>query len=160
MVRTATIRDTNALAALCAYVQRLHVARRPDVFGAADTGSLAEWFRARLTEDVSRCWLAERGDLPVGYAFAVLHHRDANPFTHALRWLEIVQLGVHPDHQRTGIGRSLVHAAVAEAETLGISDIRIRTWAFNEAAQRSFQRLGFRPRTIDYGMTLSHPPTG
>ena len=154
-IRSATVEDADALATLCLMVQQLHVARRPDVFAAVDHVTLSDWFRSRLTEKETRSWLAEETGTAVGYAYATFNERPANPFTHHLRWLEIVQLGVRPDHRRSGIARALVDAAIAEADTRGLRDIRIRAWSFNDDAQRTFTRLGFVPRTMEYGMHRS-----
>ena len=149
MVRLATVDDATSLAVLCNQVQEVHVAGRPDVFSPSSSETLVDWFRARLAEPANRAWLADVAGEAVGYAFVTVHERAATPFTPPMRWLEIVQFGVSPAHQRRGLARAIFAAVIDEARREGIHDIRLKTWAFNAVAQAAFRGLGFRPRSME-----------
>lgn len=60
--------------------------------------------------------------------------------------LEIVGLAVDPPHQRQGVGRRLLEAAVDEAWLRGVRKLSLRVLATNEAARRLYEACGF---TID-----------
>ena len=52
-------------------------------------------------------------------------------------------LAVHPDHQRSGIGRRLIEAAVEEASHRGVRKLSLRVLAPNTTARRLYEALGF-----------------
>jgi diamine N-acetyltransferase len=154
-VRTATIDDLDDLVRLNATVQRLHIEGRPDVFRASTSLEIAAWLRERLAQNERRMWIARDGGMAVGYAIAVLHERPENPFAHALRWIEIDQIGVEPSYRKKGVARVLLERVLADARAAGIHEIRLRTWAFNRDARRAFERLGFETRMIEYSLPVA-----
>jgi ribosomal protein S18 acetylase RimI-like enzyme len=68
-----------------------------------------------------------------------LEHREA--------WLEAVR--VHPDFRQRGVASQLVAAAHASAKAMGARIIRLETYAHNHAAQRTFEKFGYR-RVVEY----------
>ncbi|MDQ3591931.1 MAG: GNAT family N-acetyltransferase [Actinomycetota bacterium] len=52
-------------------------------------------------------------------------------------------LAVHPDHQRSGIGRQLVEAAVEEAKRRGVRKLSLRVLGPNTGARTLYEALGF-----------------
>jgi diamine N-acetyltransferase len=156
-VRLATIDDLEDLVQLNATVQRLHTEGRPDVFRDAESGAIAAWFRERLAQPGSQVWIATDDGVAAGYTISVLHVRPANAFAHALRWIEIDQIGVEPPYRRRGVARLLLKTVVEVAHTAGIHEIRLRTWAFNRDARQAFERLGFETRMVEYSLPVSAP---
>lgn len=72
---------------------------------------------------------------------------------------EIWVLYVHPDHWRTGVGRSLVEAAVSELTAAGFTTARV--WTLGESPRNLafYEELGFRrdgatQRREAFGRTL------
>jgi len=63
--------------------------------------------------------------------------------------LEIKSIAVAPAHQRRGVGRRLVEAALAVARERGCVSVRVATAAADVDNLRFYQQLGFRLRTID-----------
>lgn len=152
MIRRATIADAAALATLCGQVQQLHVDHRRDVFVPAEHETLAAWFRAQLGQSTNRAWIAEQDGAAVAYAYVTFQERPPTPFTSPMHWVEIVQVGVDAAHRRQGCARALIQTVIADARRQGIHDIRLKTWAFNAEAQAAFHQLGFRPRTLEFGL--------
>lgn len=56
----------------------------------------------------------------------------------------IQAVGVHPSHRRTGIGRGLVEAFAADAESAGADAIETLLWPGNRRALPFLAALGFR----------------
>ena len=101
-----------------------------------------------LQEANSRIWIAQVGELSVGYVLAIWRERGADTFCHARRWCEIDQIVVDPAFRRRGVAKALVIAATDAAAAEGINDVELNTWAFNSDAQDVFRQLGFRPKMI------------
>jgi len=149
-IRPAAIGDEALLAGLNAFVQELHLGRRPDQFRPTQSAELATWYRSLLENATSRIWIAEEDGLPVGYLLAIFHEAPENPFARARRWCEIDQLAVDPTRHRRGIARALILHAASWAETEGIPYIEAVSWSFNDGAHEMFRRLGFVPKTTRF----------
>jgi len=83
----------------------------------------------------------------VGYTYAANEGRD---------WMSLrgpagalYDIIVDPASRRHGVGRALLAATVAALESLGAPQIVLSTAVRNEAAQRLFERAGFRPTMIE-----------
>ena len=137
-----------ALAVLNGFVQQPQVGAHPEHFRTTRPHDVANWFATLLQLPTAAVWIAEEGEVPIGYAAALFHEQPENPFCRARRWCEIDQLAVDPGHQRRGVARALVEAVVADAEANGIHDVELNAWSFNENAHAAFHRLGFRPRIV------------
>jgi ribosomal-protein-alanine N-acetyltransferase len=91
--------------------------------GAADLGAIAEIERAVFTDPWPAtafrpllgpgAWVAAGGDGLAGYVFA----------RHALDEGEILNLAVHPEHRRAGVGRALVERVFAELGRAGVARV-------------------------------------
>jgi ribosomal protein S18 acetylase RimI-like enzyme len=62
---------------------------------------------------------------------------------------EVKNMAVDPAHQRRGIGRELMAAAIALARDDGRSTLAVATAAADSGNLRFYQRLGFRLRSIE-----------
>lgn len=79
-------------------------------------------------------WVAALGDVPVG--FAIASRVEGEP--------HLLELDVHPDHGRRGLGAKLVAAVVTWARGTGAPSITLST--FRDVAWNApfYARLGFR----------------
>ena len=149
-VRRAAGRDAPTLAALTRFVHDMHLAHRPDYFKPTHADDVTARFRARLDEPTTAAWIAEADGRPVGYVLTFFHERAENPFCRPRRWCEIDQLAVDPAWRRRGVGRALMDAAFAEADTRDVRVVELFSWAFNTDAHAMFRRLGFEPRHLRF----------
>src|SRR6202012_457037 len=58
---------------------------------------------------------------------------------------EILTLAVVPESRRGGIGRALVQKAATHAQNLGAATLFLEVAKDNEAGQKLYSRLGFKP---------------
>lgn len=147
-IRVAAAGDEAILASLSAVVHEIHVGQRPDIFKPTDLRDLKHWFLDTVKAGSAKIWIAELGDLPVGYAVVIPQRRSASVFCHERRWHEVDQVGVHPQYRRQGVARSLIRHIVESARADGVSDVELNTWSFNDVALNSFERLGFVSRNV------------
>ena len=148
-VRRAVGADAHVLTALNLFVHEMHLARRPDYFKPVRADDVAAWFRERLEERTTAAWIAETEGRPVGYVLTFFHERGEDAFRRPRRWCEIDQIAVDPGWRRRGVGRALMAAALAEADSRGV-DAELFSWAFNTDAHAMFRRLGFEPRMLRF----------
>ena len=149
-IRAAVDGDVEQLAALSASVQELHVAARPDAFKAVDPQVLGGLFRSRLAEAAVRIWIAEMEGVVVGYAVTVDKRQEENVHAHARSWREIEEIAVRVEYRRRGVASALFRHVEVATRADGISVVELNTWTFNDAARRSFERLGFVPKNTRY----------
>ena len=59
-------------------------------------------------------------------------------------WAEIIELQVHPQYQRKGVGTFLMLFAIERAKEKGYSKVYVCTDDFNKAGRRLYQKCGFQ----------------
>jgi GNAT superfamily N-acetyltransferase len=154
-IRRAGPGDEGTLSGLNRFVHEIHVANRGQYFKPHNVRDMADWFRSRMQNRAVRIWIAEQDGKALGYVSVCQCERAEDVFQFARRWHDINEIGVHPSFQRTGIGRLLVQKVIDEARAQGIGEVELTTWSFNEPALQAFQRLGFEPKWVRFGMSTS-----
>lgn len=91
--------------------------------------------------DEGRVLVARLGDELVGHLQLTESERPGR--------LEIKNMAVAEPHQRRGIGRALVEAALALARGEARTELVVATAAADISNLRFYQRLGFRMRSIE-----------
>ena len=150
VVRRATDADAPALGRLGAMLLRAHYAFDPQRFIAPGSNpeSGYEWFlRGQLEEDDAAVFVAEQDRQVIGYVFAALEPiswkelREACGFIH-----DIV---VDDPQRRGGAATALMEAAIEWLRSRGAPRVILGTAERNAAAQRLFEKLGFRRTMIE-----------
>jgi len=113
------------------------------------------FFQSQLQEPETVLLVAERGEKRVGYAYARLEPRDWNALRKACGALH--DIFVIENHRHAGVARALLEEVKRRLQAKGASQIVLATAVQNEAAQRLFERFGFRRTMIE--MTLDLPPS-
>lgn len=83
--------------------------------------------------------VAETGGVVSGYAKL----GQPSPLPSHAHVLELGGLAVGPSHQRAGVGRRLVEAAVQEARSRGARKLSLRVLGPNTGARRLYASCGF-----------------
>jgi GNAT superfamily N-acetyltransferase len=164
VVRAAGPEDAATIAHLNNIVQAPHYEALPERFHEPDERRVESVFRQLLASDgqapagPAKAWLCvDDDDVAVGYVMAVLRERPENPFTKAMRCIELDQIAVLDDARRDGAGRLLVRTVIEWARHSGVDVVELSVWDFNEGAQAFFASLGFEP--LSRRQCLSLPPT-
>lgn len=148
--------DLQAIIALNATVQDLHVAAEPSVFRPSDDLPDIEAFHLGfMREEKHRTLVAESGGRVVGYVSLEVERREPNTFSWSRERLYVHQIGVHPDYRRLGVGRVLMERAAALAVELGMGEVALDTWIFNTGARRFFESLGYAVYNVRMRKTVA-----
>lgn len=95
-------------------------------------------FERELTLPFSRITVAMVGDLPVGFL---------------CRWLvadecHILNVAVHPDYRRQGVGMELMTVAIEEAREKEATCVTLEVRRSNVGARRLYRKLNFEERRL------------
>jgi GNAT superfamily N-acetyltransferase len=145
-IRTASLRDYEAMCALFDELDELHRRERPDMFQDFEGP-------ARTREQVAR-WLSDAGstilvaDSEQGVVgLAVLLTRQPSLFAGAVprQVIELDNVVVRSDQRSRKIGRRLLAASVEWARSRKATHVEVAVHAFNRDARRFYEGFGFRP---------------
>ncbi len=150
IIRRATDADAPALGRLGALLLRAHhgfdalrfmaPGRNPEV-------GYGSFLVSQLADDDAVVFVAERGAELIGYVYAGLEPRSWKELREACGFVHDV--AVEESGRRSGAATALVDAAVGWLRSRGAPRVVLWTADRNEAAQRLFDRLGFRRTMIE-----------
>ena len=157
VIRRATPRDVTDLGELGARLMRLHFEfdelRFMDPGGSRDAeAGYAAFLRSQLEDDSAIVYVAERQSRIVGYVYAAIEPlswkelRDECGYVHDLLVTEAAR--------RSGVGESLLDAAIEWLREQGMPRVVLGTAAQNDTARRLFERRGFRATMVEMTLEL------
>lgn len=136
---------------------RHHVTVDPEIPGIPPRDEDGWWtirsarYREWLAEPDAFLLLAHDEGEVVGYALVTIHGIDDSHHT-GDRFAELQTLAVQDARRGGGVGTSLLHQVYREVRAMGIEEMSIGVMVTNHAAQRLYEREGFRPwLTINLG---------
>jgi ribosomal protein S18 acetylase RimI-like enzyme len=152
--RSATPDDLPSLCALGEEVNSIHHAAWPEVFapaGALDRDR-SHWARS-VGEDEAGTIVADENGTLVGFVTMSVT-TESNSLFQPVRYAKVGSVGVTANHQGKGIGRKLMALAEQWAAQHGAAEVRLTVWAFNGAALRMYEELGYEMRSHALGKRL------
>ena len=150
IVRRATDADAPALGRLGGMLLRLHHTFDPQRFIApgSDPEGGYQWFlRTQLREDDAAVLVAEKDGAVVGYVFAALEPMSWKELREACGFIH--DIAVDDVGRRSGVATALMGAAIEWLRSRGAPRVVLGTAERNPAAQRLFEKLGFRRTMIE-----------
>jgi ribosomal protein S18 acetylase RimI-like enzyme len=154
-IREATADDLPAICVLGQEVNLLHHEAWPRVFAApADPDRDAPHWRQSISSASATTFIAEQSGNAIGFITVFLAD-DPSPLLQPGRIARIGSVCVTAPHRGQGVGRALMAQAECWAFERGAQDIRLNVWAFNEAALRFYDELGYGVRSHVLGKSLA-----
>ena len=155
-IRTATPKDLTIIGRLGALLVREHHDFDPERFIAATSRtekSYGSFLGTQLEEPNIVILVAERDGEVIGYTYSGVEGTDYM----SLRGPAGVMydIVVDPDHRQQGVGRMLVDATLEALKARGAPRVVLSTAERNAAAQRLFDRAGFRRTMIEMTRELN-----
>ena len=150
IIRVATKGDLAAIGRLGTLLVRTHHEFDPERFMPTQPGmeqGYGSFIGTQLSDPDVIVLVAERDAAVVGYLYGGLEQRDWMALRDAAGVIHDVI--VDPSQRRSGIGRKLLEAGLAWLREHGAPRAVLSTAQRNEAAQRLFASVGFRPTMIE-----------
>ncbi len=145
-IRKATMQDYEHLCDVLAEVDRLHVQHLPEHFrplaSPLDARS-REYLSGIIAGPNSTILLAEEGDQITGAVILLVQETPSIPILISRRYVGIDVIVVRGDRQGQGLGRALMAESEAWACSMGIRDIQLGVYLFNQKAIRFYEELGY-----------------
>lgn len=141
LIRPASVRDAEGIVALNRALAEAGagMVMTPDQVRTVGEEQLRvdDVYRAMSAGEATLCVVAVAGDDVVGTA-------DLRQFVPTrAQHVGVISVGVHPDHQRAGIGRALLEHLVDHARAAGLVRLELYVRADNERAIGLYRSLGF-----------------
>lgn len=155
VIRHATADDLPALGRLGAYLLRTHYGFDPQRFmppGSNPEEAYAQFLGRELQSDTVVVLVAERDGLVIGYLYAGIEPQSWKELRERAGFIHDVV--VAETGRRMGIAAALIDTALQWMRSRGVRQALLWTATQNEAAQKLFSRLGFRPTMIEMTMQL------
>jgi ribosomal protein S18 acetylase RimI-like enzyme len=150
VVRRATDADAAALGRLGAMLLRAHHAFDPKRFlapGSNPEHGYERFLRSQLKEDEAAVFVAEQDGQVIGYVFAALEPISWKELREACGFIH--DIAVDDPQRRGGAATALMEAAMTWLRSRGAPRVILGTAERNAAAQRLFEKLGFRRTMIE-----------
>jgi|SRR6185369_4201621 len=157
-IREAANSDLPSLGRLGALLVQEHHDFDPRRFLAAKNRTpqdYASFLGARLNDRNAVVLVAETKGETIGYAYGEIEGYDYMSLRGPAGVLN--DLIVDPAHRGRGVGRLLLDEIISRLKSRGVPRIVLSTAAKNKAAQRLFERSGFRPTMIEMTRELDEP---
>ncbi len=154
-IRPATPADVPAMARMASALVRQHHAVDPHRFMLPEhvEGGYRWWFDREIRDPAVVMRVADDGARLVGYTYGRLEERDWNALREACGALH--DIFVEESARRAGVGAALLEATLAGLRGLGAPRVVLSTMWGNAAAQRLFERAGFRRTMVEMTCELS-----
>ncbi len=159
IVRRATPADLPLIGRLGALLIKVHYDFDPQRFLAAKpetSAGYASFLSAQLEAPDKAVLVADdKGDV-IGYTYAAIEGYDYMALRGPAGILH--DIIVDPEHRGRGVGRLLLNATLEFFRSRVVPRVVLSTAVQNEAAQRLFASMGFRPTMIEMTLELDDPP--
>ena len=151
-IRSAREEDQPALGRMAASLVAMHHELDPDrfvLFGSRERTEegYGRWLASQSQSDKAIVLVAEGEHGVIGYAYGTLEGRDWMALRDAAGVLQDIY--VDEPSRRSGVATALLDALLERFRGLGAPRVVLSTAAKNEAAQRFFERMGFRRTMIE-----------
>jgi ribosomal protein S18 acetylase RimI-like enzyme len=149
-IRPATVDDAPALGRLGALLLRVHHGFDPQRFmapGRNPEAGYGSFLVSQLADEDVAVLVAERDGVVIGYVYAALEPRSWKELREACGFIHDV--AVEEAGRRLGAATALIEAAAEWLKGRGAPRVVLGTADRNEAAQRLFERLGFRRTMVE-----------
>jgi GNAT superfamily N-acetyltransferase len=151
----ATAEDLSAICLLGQEVNLLHHEAWPQIFAApSDPTRDAPHWQQSIANPNATTFVVEHASQIIAF-ITVFLVTESGPLLQPVPFARVGSICVGARHRGRGIGKALMAQAERWALERGASDMRLNVWAFNQAALRFYEELGYGVRLHSPGKALS-----
>jgi ribosomal-protein-alanine N-acetyltransferase len=113
-----------------------------------DLQAILEIERASFPRPWTRAAFQREFELPFSWTVVLRRQPGAEPIAYACRWLiadevQILNVAVHPEERRRGLGAALVRAVLWEGRGQGATSVYLEVARENSPGRQLYRSLGF-----------------
>ena len=143
-IRKAVIKDTDKIIELLEGIALLHHEGRPDLFKTGTKKYDKQQLKTLFKDENRPVFVAvDELDQVVGYCFCIIVNNEAHAVFNEFSTLYIDDFCVDANYRGAGIGKKLMHFVKEFAKEIGVYNIDLNVWEFNESAIRFYESCGF-----------------
>lgn len=136
--------ESEVIAALNKHVHEVHVSLYPDYFKEYQFESVNDFFKKVISNPNFYFYVIKENETNLGYAWIEIKEYQENAFMKAYKSIFVHQLSISTEHRNKGLGVQLMDKINEVAKENDIRKIELDYWTDNEAAQRFYEKTGFK----------------
>jgi ribosomal protein S18 acetylase RimI-like enzyme len=144
IIRKAQISDNKGVLRLLEQIAELHHKERPDIFKSDTKKYTREEFEDILRDENKPVFVAvDVQDNVLGYVFCMVINYKSHAVFKDYHSLYIDDFCVDESVRGQNIGKNLFEAVKSHAMEIGVYNIDLNVWEFNEGAIKFYETCGF-----------------
>lgn len=143
VIRRGNIADLEKINVIRKQVNDLHVEGEPKIFKPGFGENMQNFIVGFFEGEGKGVIVCEDDGEILGYAMLEVIVKEETDYRHALRYLEVGELGVLEGNKGKGVGTKIMEEVYAFARNLDIDEVQLNMWSFNEKALKFYEKLGF-----------------
>jgi len=143
-IEQAKLNDYKSFLNVFFEISELHKANVPWKFNQPSSKIFSkEHYLETLNNKDAFFIVAKEGEEVIGYILALKRMTSDNPMFKKRTYVSIEDLAVKKKHQNMGIGTLLMNKFEEQLEIIGINDIELNVWSFNQNAVTFYEKKGY-----------------
>ncbi|MCL2517772.1 MAG: GNAT family N-acetyltransferase [Oscillospiraceae bacterium] len=143
-IRRAEIKDIFEITKILSQIAELHHQGRPDIFKSGTQKYNKEEFENILNDPNRPVFVAvDENDTVLGYCFCMVVQYAKHAVFNDYSSLYIDDFCVYESYRGQGIGKKIFMEVKEYAKQIGVYNIDLNVWEFNESARKFYENCGF-----------------
>jgi ribosomal protein S18 acetylase RimI-like enzyme len=144
-IRVACPSDLDAVFAIFSQADKLHRAAHPEIFQKADDpADIRDFLLTGIKSDDAAVFVADLNGTIIGAIIAWVRQTPDIPMLVPRRYVSVDNLIVDEQYQHQGVGQALMEQIHAWTRSLGLKNVHLTVWDFNQGALAFYEKLGYK----------------
>ena len=153
-IRFAEPKDVTGMLALLRQVGRVHHEGRPDIFRSNAQKYSASQVLNLLNSAATPIFVAVEEEKVLGYGFCIMKDYTQDSVLNPHKSLYIDDLCVDESCRGQNVAKALYDHTCGYAKNLGCAFVSLNVWCGNHRAQRFYEKMGMKARSITMEVSL------
>jgi ribosomal protein S18 acetylase RimI-like enzyme len=144
VIRTANIMDIEKILDLEKQVFEIHFKARPDLIKKFPMNY--EFVKNLIEGNTGKIFIAEENEQIIGHCIINIRVIKDHHLFHDMKNIEIDDMCIDENYRRKGVGKKLFEEVEKYAKEIGVNNIELMVWEFNQSARKFYEYIGFKTR--------------